>query len=174
MEVWAVHDERHSKGGLHCAAAARQNGISSGEAWGRLFYQHGAGENQSQIYLYNYVHYDMLYRYRHAVNISRTDRYRVFNMGEIRTFSVKLTGLEPGKYCLRLYKVTKEHGSSYDAWVRMGAPERMNRMERAMLCHSADPEYRVWEQETDPEGSLTVQERLEPHETALIEVEQIL
>mgnify|MGYP007128091057 CR=1 FL=1 len=36
------------------------------------------------------------------------------------------------------------------------------------------PEYRVWEQETDPEGSLTVQERLEPHETALIEVEQIL
>lgn len=47
-------------------------------------------------------------------------------------------------------------------------------MERAMLCHSADPEYRVWEQETDPEGSLTVQERLEPHETALIEVEQIL
>ena len=113
-------------------------------------------------------------RYRHAVNISRTDRYRVFNMGEIRTFSVKLTGLEPGKYCLRLYKVTKEHGSSYDAWVRMGAPERMNRMERAMLCHSADPEYRVWEQETDPEGSLTVQERLEPHETALIEVEQIL
>ena len=131
-------------------------------------------KNQSQIYLYNYVHYDMLYRYRHAVNISRTDRYRVFNMGEIRTFSVKLTGLEPGKYCLRLYKVTKEHGSSYDAWVRMGAPERMNRMERAMLCHSADPEYRVWEQETDPEGSLTVQERLEPHETALIEVEQIL
>ena len=117
---------------------------------------------------------EMLYRYRHAVNISRTDRYRVFNMGEIRTFSVKLTGLEPGKYCLRLYKVTKEHGSSYDAWVRMGAPERMNRMERAMLCHSADPEYRVWEQETDPEGSLTVQERLEPHETALIEVEQIL
>ena len=131
-------------------------------------------KNQSQIYLYNYVHYDMLYRYRHAENISRTDRYRVFNMGEIRTFSVKLTGLEPGKYCLRLYKVTKEHGSSYDAWVRMGAPERMNRMERAMLCHSADPEYRVWEQETDPEGSLTVQERLEPHETALIEVEQIL
>lgn len=131
-------------------------------------------KNQSQIYLYNYVHYDMLYRYRHAVNISRTDRYRVFNMGEIRTFSVKLTGLEPGKYCLRLYKVTKEHGSSYDAWVRMGAPARMNRMERAMLCHSADPEYSVWEQETDPEGSLTVQERLEPHETALIEVEQIL
>lgn len=43
-----------------------------------------------------------------------------------------------------------------------------------MLCHSADPEYRVWEQETDPEGSLTVWERLEPHETALIEVEQIL
>ena len=64
-------------------------------------------KNQSQIYLYNYVHYDMLYRYRHAVNISRTDRYRVFNMGEIRTFSVKLTGLEPGKYCLRLYKVRR-------------------------------------------------------------------
>ena len=30
-------------------------------------------KNQSQIYLYNYVHYDMLYRYRHAVNISRTE-----------------------------------------------------------------------------------------------------
>lgn len=131
-------------------------------------------ENRSQIYLYNYVHYDMLYRYRHAVNISRTDRYHVFNVGEIRTFLVKLTGLEQGRYRLRLYKVTKEHGSSYDAWARMGAPERMNRMERTMLCHSADPKYRIWEQATDEEGSLTIQERLEPHETALIEVEPIL
>lgn len=130
-------------------------------------------EHRSQIYLYNYVHYDMLYRYRHAANISRTDRYRVFNLGENRTFSVKLTGLEPGKYRLRLYKITKEHGSSYDAWVRMGAPERMNRMETKILYHSADPEYRVWEQETDDEGILTIQERLEPHETALIEVEEI-
>lgn len=129
-------------------------------------------ENRTQIYLYNYVHYDMLYRYRHAVNISRTDRYRVFNMGEIRTFSVRLTGLEPGRYRIRLHKITKEHGSSYDAWVRMGAPERVNKSEYAMLCHSTDPEYRVWEQETE-EDILTIQERLEPHETALLEVEKI-
>ena len=92
----------------------------------------------------------MLYRYRHAVNISRTDRYRVFNDGGNPDLFSETDRTGTGKIFLRLYKVTKEHGSSYDAWVRMGAPERMNRMERAMLCHSADPECRVWEQETGP------------------------
>ena len=61
-----------------------------------------------------------------------------------------------------------------DTVMDLSVGEDSGRIRRAMLCHSADPEYRVWEQETDPEGSLTVQERLEPHETALIEVEQIL
>ena len=44
-------------------------------------------KNQSQIYLYNYVHYDMLYRYRHAVNISRTGNLPRIQYGEIRVFS---------------------------------------------------------------------------------------
>lgn len=31
-----------------------------------------------QIFLYNYSHYDLLYRYRHVANISRTNREQVF------------------------------------------------------------------------------------------------
>ncbi len=44
-------------------------------------------KNRSQIYLYNYVHDDMLYRYRHAVNISRTPTVTAYSIWQIRTFS---------------------------------------------------------------------------------------
>ena len=83
---WAVHDERHSKAVCTALRLLGRMGSRLVKRGDGYFISTEPEKNQSQIYLYNYVHYDMLYRYRHAVNISRTDRYRVFNMGEIRTF----------------------------------------------------------------------------------------
>lgn len=100
------------------------------EKWGRVLLHRGKGyfisneerEERIQIYLYNYVHYDMLYRHRHTVNISRTDRYRVFQAGENLTFSVQLRKVPRGEYRIQCYKITREQGSPYDCWAAMGAP----------------------------------------------------
>ncbi len=56
---------------------------------------------QSQIYLYNYVHYDMLYRYRHTVNISAPEQVPRIQYGESRYFfNSKADRTGTGKYCL--------------------------------------------------------------------------
>ncbi len=127
-------------------------------------------EERIQIFLYNYVHYDMLYRHRHAVNISRTDRYRVFQTGENLTFSVQMQKVPQGEYRLQCYKITREHGSTYDRWAEMGAPEVMTPEEKEIVCHSADPEYRVWRQTVGEEQILRIQEHLNIHEVACIEI----
>lgn len=127
-------------------------------------------EERVQIYLYNYVHYDMLYRHRHVVNISRTDRYQVFQTGENLTFSVQLQKVPQGEYRLQCYKITREQGSPYDRWAAMGAPEVLTAEEKEIVCHSADPEYRVWRQTVGEEQILRIQEHLNVHEVACIEI----
>ena len=127
-------------------------------------------EERIQIYFYNYVHYDMLYRHRHTVNISRTDCYRVFQAGENLTFSVQLRKVPRGEYRIQCYKITREQGSPYDCWAAMGVPEAMTSEEKEMICHSADPEYRVWRETVGEEQVLSVQEHLKVHEVACIEI----
>ena len=52
----------------------------------------------------------------------------------------------------------------------MGAPEAMTSEEKEMICHSADPEYRVWRETVGEEQVLSVQEHLKVHEVACIEI----
>ncbi len=126
--------------------------------------------NCFQIYLYNYIHYDTLYRFRHTLNISRCDRYRVFENNNTMNVAIRLVGLPNGNIQKKSYKITREHGSSYDAWVRIGAPQTLNQEEKAFLVHAADPEYRretIMAEENTP---LIINECLKPHEVMLIEL----
>ena len=123
-----------------------------------------------QIYLYNYAHYDTLYRYRHTVNISDCDRYRVFENDIDNNITIRLTGLREGFIKKRSYKISKEHGSSYDAWVKMGAPEILSSEEREMLIHSVYPDYHTERLTSDGVSALILHERLQAHEVMLIEM----
>ena len=75
-----------------------------------------------------------------------------------------------GEYRIQCYKITREQGSPYDCWAAMGAPEAMTSEEKEMVCHSADPEYRVWRETVGEEQILSVQEHLKVHEVACIEI----
>lgn len=46
----------------------------------------------------------------------------------------------------------------------------MTSEEKEMVCHSADPEYRVWRETVGEEQILSVQEHLKVHEVACIEI----
>lgn len=130
-------------------------------------------EEEIQIFLYNYCHYDLLYRYRHTVNMTQTNRYQVFQPKEAEAFFLQLSHLAPGKYRIRRYGITRQGGSSYDAWVNMGAPEMLNREEAAFLEAKSYPEYRTdWEEVRGEESVLNIRANLKPLEVMLIKIQK--
>lgn len=122
-----------------------------------------------QVFLYNYTHYDRLYRYRHLVNMTRTSRYQVFLPQKRQAFYLRLENLEPGAYQLRWYGVTREGGSSFDAWVRMGAPDPLTEEERGLLWDLSRPQYRREEAQALG-GELDIKASLDPLDVWLVRV----
>ncbi|MDE6846557.1 MAG: helix-turn-helix domain-containing protein [Lachnospiraceae bacterium] len=127
-------------------------------------------EDEIQIFLYNYSHYDLLYRYRHVVNMSRTNRYDVFISREPRAFYIRFENMESGTYEVRSYGITREGGSSYDIWVKMGAPEPLTSEEITMLRNLSMPLYRREFLEVKEEGILNVKKSLKPQEICMIKI----
>lgn len=127
-----------------------------------------------QIFLYNYSHYDLLYCYRHAVNMSRTNRYQVFVPKEPQAFYIHLEHADAGQYEIRRYGITKEGGSSYDAWVKMGALEPLDAQEQKMLRSLSEPVYRRERVEvTEEETALCVRASLDPLDVWLLKIKMI-
>lgn len=127
-----------------------------------------ASEDEIQIYLYNYSHYDTLYRYRHSTNLTKTERYKVFNEKQPASHHICLMGLAPGEHIIRRYSIGPEGGSSYDAWLTMGAPEKMTPEEEKLLEHLSHPTYKTERVQT--EDRLHLNAHLIPHEVQLITV----
>ena len=122
-----------------------------------------------QIFLYHYCHYNLLYRYRHMVNISKTNREEVFVHRNLKAFYIRLQNLPEKDYTICRYGITKQGGSSYDAWVRMGAPSPLKEEERELLRRMAYPEYHT-EQVKCIDGELTIKSNLSPHDVWLIRI----
>lgn len=125
--------------------------------------------DEIQIFLYHYSHYDLLYRYRHVSNISRTDREQVFTSREPRAFYIRLKNLPEASYRVRRYGITRSGGSSYDTWVRMGAPSPMNREERELLERLDCPRYCVERMEAAA-GELHIRASLAPQDVWLVRI----
>ena len=125
--------------------------------------------NQSvQIFLYNYSHYDMLYRYRNTTNLTKTERYQVFNESQPKSYYFNLNGLSNTTYRIKRYRIGKNGGSTYDAWIKMGAPEPLTNEERQLLILKSYPEYCT--KKIVVNKSLKLKAYLEPHEILLITI----
>lgn len=130
-------------------------------------------DEEIQIFLYHYSHFDLLYRYRHVVNISRTSRYQVFVRKEPRAFCIQLLHLSPGRYRIQRYGLTRNGGGSYEAWVGMGAPASIDYEEQELLRALSHPLYRTERLDIEhEEDSLLVRESLEPHDVWLIKIKR--
>lgn len=128
-------------------------------------------DQEIQIFLYNYCHYDLLYRYRHIVNMSQTNRYEVFKNKETETFFIQLRHMDAGKYRIRRYGITREGGSSYDAWLGMGAPEFMDKEELEHLDAQSRPLYRVAREVVSAEEAvLHIRASVQPLEVWMIRI----
>lgn len=137
-----------------------------GQGDGYLVSQKG---EELQIFLYNYSHYDLLYRYRHVAAISATDRDQVFVHRDSRAFYIRLKNLPEGEYQIRRYAITPEGGSSFDDWVRMGGVSPLNPEERELLRKLACPQYRRERGQT-AEGELHIRASLASQDVCLIRI----
>ena len=122
------------------------------------------------IYLYNYCPYDMLYRYRHTRDISLRNRYCVFEEKNDICYQIKLEGLTPGIYQKRICQISRKGGSACDAWMQMGAPEKLTDLEYNYLLAAGMPQCTAERIEIGAE--YIVQSILKPHTVQLIELQK--
>lgn len=122
-----------------------------------------------QIILYNYVHYDILYRHRHISEMTLEDRYGVFNHKNPVVFQLKLSGLNHKSYQIEKNTISRDHGSPFDQWLKMGAPDKLDVKDIRYLVNKSMPELtRDRIQDTDEIKFNVV---LAPHEVVLIKLD---
>ena len=106
--------------------------------------------------------------------MSKTERYGVFVEKRLQAFFIRLEHMESGRYEVRRYGITKEGGSSFDAWVKMGAPDPMDEEEKELLRHASYPLYERQQVEVSPEERLlNIKENLEPLDVWMVKIKKI-
>lgn len=121
-----------------------------------------------QIILYNYCHFDSLYCKMDFSSISRTNRYNIFKDDVDKTIQLTLQGLKESSYEIVEQTVNREHGSAFDIWVHIGAPEYLNPEEVQYISNKSVPLYQ--KRIEIIKDSYVVQRCLTPHEIRLIEI----
>lgn len=125
-----------------------------------------SSKGEIQIFLYNYCHYDTLYRYRHTTHLTQTERYNVFNIRNTRQYHIRLDGLTPGVYTERRYSVGPAGGSAFDEWLNMGAPKDMRPEEWSYLEGRSLPLFQM--RSLQVTANFMVNAVVQPHEVQVI------
>jgi xylan 1,4-beta-xylosidase len=95
-----------------------------------------------QILLYHYVHLDHMFSSGDWSEMSNHNRYSVFEEKGSKVFQIDIPHL-PGAYKCTTYQMDRDHGSVFDEWVRMGAPEILTEEELAYLHGRSGPVIRT-------------------------------
>ncbi|MDQ6420027.1 helix-turn-helix domain-containing protein [Paenibacillus sp. LHD-117] len=117
-----------------------------------------------QLLLYHYVHVDKLFASGDWTGLSELSRYSVFEEKGPRAFRISLGGMDRS-YRMTSYRLDRDHGSVFDEWVRMGAPEHPSEAELDYLRGRSGPEIRV--ERVDAQGTYELSCILQPHGIAL-------
>lgn len=152
------------KSGYHAMRFLRRLGdclVGAGDGW--FLTRRGS---DYQLLLYNYCHYDNLYRYRYRRLESPEEAYSVFQAGLVRHLHLTLQGVAEGTYRMETQTISRAYGSSFDKWVEIGAPEYLRPEELQYLAEVSQPSYQV--RETRVVGELHLDETLQPLETRLL------
>lgn len=88
-------------------------------AWGDCFVATKSEDGSVTVLLFNYCRLKN-YQFR---QIEKEDRYHYFEEAD-KEVLLKLKGMN-GYYIRNTYRVNREEGSVYDAWIRMGAPRSL-------------------------------------------------
>lgn len=119
-----------------------------------------------QILLYNYCHFDELFRSHFNIG-ENPNIYDRFVEKRPMEFHLHLSGLPHNTYNLYRYTINQQAGSSYDCWLRMGSPVRLTKEDLHILMRSAEPKCSR-ESVSTIDTRLTLAAELAPHEVQML------
>ncbi|MCA1041824.1 helix-turn-helix domain-containing protein [Bacillus infantis] len=122
-----------------------------------------------QILIYNYSHPNYLYRTFDYSQLSQTSRYSVFDNEKVQAYQVTLNGID-GNYRIKKQYVNRKQGSSYDAWVEIGAPIDIDDETVSYLKGKAEPGLKI--ENIIANQTYTLNTELQAHEIQLIEIKK--
>ena len=122
--------------------------------------------NSLVVLLYNYHHFSNAYANEVGINCTYTSRYSVFPDQKSKTITLSLAGMK-GSYEATHTILNREHGSVFDAFLKMGAAEPLTEDDAAFLKAKSIPTI----QKQTIEGDLTLNLTLEPFETRCIVIQ---
>jgi xylan 1,4-beta-xylosidase len=128
-----------------------------------------------RVGLYHYCHYnrDTHIDYVLSEEEQRSyDRYYGFQESGAMSFRFFLSGMAEGNYEKQSYSINREHGSGYDNWMNMGAPEIITNAQREYLEQMTIPAYQYEPLHVGESGELILSTVLEPHEVRVITIEK--
>ena len=128
------------KAGYHAMRMIGRMGpdrVASGNGW------YLTRKNDSlQLLVYNYTHYSDINCFRYKRLESPADAYSVFSPGEKMQLQFQLHGFPvcgTGRYRITRTILNREHGSSFDLWLRLQAPPSPSREETDYMKKYALP-----------------------------------
>ncbi|MBQ8555825.1 MAG: helix-turn-helix domain-containing protein [Clostridia bacterium] len=146
---------------------ARLGGTLVGQGDGWFLTRQGSAY---QLMLYHYRHYSDLYASGEMFDVTETDRYTAFGPYRKRAFDIRLSGIADGPWQAQEYILNRQHGSAFDQWVEMGAPEVLTQQETELLKHLSQPMLRRSVRVVQA-GEMHIRTELEPLEVRLILLE---
>ena len=157
------------KSGLEALRLLNQLGdtcMASGDGW----YLTQSGE-EWQLILYNYTHYDNIYRYRYRRLEHPEDAYSVFETGKVVRFQITLPALGRGLYRIEQQEITRTSGSSFDLWLAAGAPPSPDRAFLQYLTEHASAHRTLTTEQVDT--ALRLETALQPLEVRLFRIRKM-
>lgn len=126
---------------------------------------------QLHILLFHYCDYDSLYRHRYRRLSQPAEAYRVFREDNVMEVHLEISRLTPQPHQIQRSAITREQGSSFDQWLRWGAPNDLSVDDISQLHLAAQPSYRSELIMPDAQGVFHLQTELQMHEVQLFTIE---
>lgn len=124
-------------------------------------------ENTYQLLFYNLPQFDYMYSILDHSIIDETHRYNIYGNVENLLLSISLQ-LPKGTYYIKRYEVSREYGSAYDIWGRMGFPPVLTKDMEDYLRESSVPHISYSYQ--DIEHTLLLDEAVPAHGVLLLSI----
>lgn len=134
-----------------------------------------ADRKRIQIVLYHYCHYDRANHIDRMLSVEEqrsVDRYYGFEQKGAKSFRLVLEDLPEGAYLKRTFTVNREHGSSYDTWMQLGAPEFRGRQQTDYLNSISSFQIHYEPLHITDSGEWIFSAVLDEHEVRLILVDR--
>lgn len=123
-----------------------------------------------QIILYNFAYFDDLFKTGDKSLLTYHERYNILESASEKDVSIVLN-IKSGLYKIERYKLSRESGSSFDAWIKMGAPEEIQSRVYDYLKSKEIPDLSISTETV--KGQLVLNDTLPVHCVLLIEINRL-